>query len=170
MNTARFAELAGLLGADLAAPELAAAKTAYDAALADFPVQAAEQSDLEILFVYVGQDEKIYVANAPDWADLTLYERLGLTIVKPATAKDTFWEELSMEEALKYPADVIFSSTRPDTLTVDQLMAHPIFGQHPAAQAGQMGLWNQDFIMSYQGMTAALEATIGPVMAASKVI
>ena len=69
-----------------------------------------------------------------------------------------------MEEALKYPADVIFNSTRPGTLTNEDLMAHPVFGQHPAAKAGQMGLWNQDFMMDYQGMTAALEATIGPVM------
>lgn len=169
-NTERFAELAGALGANLESPELAEAKAGYEAALAGFPAQAAEKSDLEVLFVFVGQDEKIYIANAPDWADLTLYESLGLNIVKPDADKDAFWEELSMEEALKYPADVIMSSTRPNTLTVEQLMAHPVFGLHPAAKAGQMGLWNQDFIMSYEGMTAALEATLGPLLAASKVI
>ncbi len=120
-------------------------------------------------FNFLGQDEKISIANAPDWADLTLDERLGLDIVKPDTEKDAFREELSREEALKYPADVIMSSTRPNTLTANQLMAHPIFGQHPAARSGQVGLWNQDFIMSYQGMTAALDATIEPVVAAAKV-
>jgi len=168
-NTERFAELAGLLGADLDSPELAAAKADYDTALAGFPDQAAGKADIDVLFTFVGADEKIYIANAPDWADLTLYESLGLRIVKPDAEADSFWEELSMEEALKYPADVILNSTRPGTLTNEQLTAHPIFGQHPAAQAGQMGLWNQDFIMSYQGMTAALDATIEPVVAASKV-
>jgi iron complex transport system substrate-binding protein len=168
-NTERFAELAGLLGADLASPELTAAKSAYETALAGFPALAAEKTDLAILFVSVGSDDKIFVANPPDWADLTLYESLGLTIVKPGVEKDAFWEELSMEEALKYPADVIFNSTRPDTLTSEELMAHPVFGQHPAVKAGQLGLWNQDFIMSYQGMAAALTATIEPVTGAEKV-
>jgi iron complex transport system substrate-binding protein len=168
-NTERFAELAAALGANLGSPEIVEAKVAFDAALAGFPAVAAEKADLTALFVFVGGDEKIYVANAPDWADLNLYASLGLNIVKPDAEADSFWEELSMEEALKYPADVIFNSTRPGTLTIDELKAHPVFGQHPAAQAGQMGPWNQDFIMSYQGMTIALDTTIAPVRDARKV-
>ncbi|HEU0163619.1 MAG TPA: hypothetical protein VFQ54_01170, partial [Thermomicrobiales bacterium] len=73
------------------------------------------------------------------------------------------------EQALKYPADVIFNSARPGTLTAEQLRAHPTWGLHPAVKAGQIGSWNQDFIMSYQGMAAALEATIAPIRTAEKV-
>ncbi len=117
VNTERFAELAVSLGADLTSPELAEAKVTYEAALADFPARAAEKSDLTVLFLSVGADEEIYVANAPDWADLSLYESLGLKIVSPDIEAGAYWEELSMEEAAKYPADVIFNSTRPGTLT-----------------------------------------------------
>jgi iron complex transport system substrate-binding protein len=163
VNTERFAELAASLGADLQTPELVEAKARYETALADFAVVATEKSDLANLFIYVDAGQLIYVANPPDWADLTLYQRLGLQAVKPEVEALAYWEELSLEQALKYPADVLFNSTRPGTLTGDELTAHPVLGQHPAVLAGQVGAWNQDFIMSYQGMADALEG-IGAVL------
>jgi iron complex transport system substrate-binding protein len=170
VNTERFAELAVALGADLETPELVEAKARYDQALADFPAAAAGQSSLRVLFIYAAEGESIYVANPIDWADLTLYQSLGLNIVQPEVEPGTFWEELSTELANKYPADIIFHSTRPGTMTPDELAAHPTLGQHPAVKAGQIGAWNQDFIMSYQGMTDALETTIATVSASTPVI
>ncbi len=168
-NTTRFAELAGLLGADLDSPELRGAKARYDGVLGGFPEIAESKSDLSILFISVGTGDAIYVANPPDWADLTLYSELGLNLVRPETAVGTYWESLSMEEAIKYPADILFNSTRPGTLTPDELKAHPTFSRHPAVQAGQIGAWNQDFIMSYQGMAIALETTIAAIQTSAKV-
>lgn len=162
VNTERFAELAAALGADLATPELSAAKETYEAALAEFPTIAEQKQDLSVLFLYA-EGETIYVANAPDWADLAMYQSLGLNIVEPEAEPGSYWEQLSIEQALKYPADVVFHSTRPGTLTLEEMTAHPILGLHPAIKARQVGPWNQDFIMSYQGMTAALAATLATI-------
>ena len=168
VNTERFAELAAALGADLDTPELAEAKTTYEAALTEFPTIAEQKQDLTILFLYI-ENETIYVANAPDWADLAMYQSLGLNIVEPDAEAGSYWEQLTTEQALKYPADVVFHSTRPGTLSLEDMTSHPVLGLHPAIKAGQVGPWNQDFIMSYQGMTAALTATLAPVRDANKV-
>lgn len=163
-NTERFAELAALLGADLQSPELVAARAAYETALADFAAVVAEKADLTTLFVYAGEESE-YVANPPMWADLAMYQALGLDIIAPEAAPGEYWQELSPEQAMTYPSDVLFQSTRAEVLSFEQLAAHPTYGQLPAVAAGQVGDWNQDFIMSYQGLTAALTnltATLGP--------
>lgn len=170
-NTDRFAELAESLGADLATPELGEAKTAYGEALAAFPDQAASKSDLTALFLYAGSGtEPIYFANPEGWADLSLYQKLGLNIVIPEGDDVTaWWQEASHEEAGKYQSDVLFHSTRPGTLTAEEIKAHPTLGQHPAVKAGQVYPWNQDFIMSWQGMKTALDSIINPLLEAEKV-
>lgn len=38
------------------------------------------------------------------------------------------------------------------------MAAHAAYGSLPAVNAGQISPWNQDFIQSYQGLTAALES------------
>ena len=169
INTARFAELAKALGADLATPELIEAKARYEAVFSALPGIAATKSDLSILFMYAADEEKIYIANPSDWADLTLYQSLGLGLVQPDAAPGSYWEELSFEQAIKYPADILFNSTRPGTFNAEDLKAHSILGQHPAVKAGQVGGWNQDFIMSYQGMATALENIIGVITGANKI-
>jgi iron complex transport system substrate-binding protein len=172
-NTGRMAELAAALGADLETPELVAASEEYDAALAQLPEVAAEQADLTVMFAYISRDgEQWYIVDPAGWADVSLYESLGVNVIIPETS-DGYWQTLSFEEALKYPADVIFNSSRGGgtlTLNLEELQAHPTFGQHPAVAAGQVGDWNQDFIMSYQGMTDALNAIITTLAPAEKVI
>lgn len=169
VNTNRFAELAASLGADLETPELVEAKAAYDDALASFPEQVAAKSDLSVLFLYAGStEEPLYIANPAGWADLSLYQKLGVNIVVPEGEMSEWWQELSWEEALKYPADVVFHSWRPGTMSIEEMQAHPTLGQHPAIKAGQVGEWNQDFIMSWQGMTAALDSISAPILAAEK--
>ncbi|MEQ1842699.1 MAG: ABC transporter substrate-binding protein, partial [Verrucomicrobiales bacterium] len=162
-------ELASALGADLTTPDLVGAKARYEAVLSAFPGIAATKSDLSVLFIYAGNEEMIYVANPSDWADLTLYDSQGLAIVEPEAEPGSYWETLSFEQAIKYPADILFNSTRPGTFNADELKAHPILGQHPAVKAGQIGAWNQDFIMSYQGMATALEGIIAVSSDAVKV-
>lgn len=167
-NTERFAELAAALGADLDTPELAEAKDAYDAAKADLEAVAAEKADLSVLFLYIDA-ETLYIAYPPDWADLTFYQAMGVNAVEPEAEPGTFWEELSQEQALKYPADIIMTSTRTGALTPDELASHPTFSAHPAVQAGQTFGWNQDFIQSYQGMTEAMTHLTGILRDAEKV-
>jgi iron complex transport system substrate-binding protein len=156
VNTERFAELAAALGADLETPELAEAKERYDAALTDLQAATAEKAGIQVLFLYV-DSETIYVANPGDWADLTFYQNAGLNIITPDAEPGSYWEQLSFEQALKYPADLIMSSSRPGTLALDKFASHPTLGAHPAVIAGQVVTWNQDFIQSYQGMAEAME-------------
>lgn len=164
--TERFAELAGLLGADLQSEELTAAKADYDAAIENFSAVAAEKSDLTALFLATGE-ETHWVAWAPAWSDLSLYTELGMNIQEPET-HDGWWEQISHEQALKYPTDLLFISTR-GALTIDELKASPTFGAHPAVKANQVFDWNQDTIHSYQGVTEALNGIADALESSSKV-
>lgn len=168
-NMQGVVDLAAALGADLETPELIQARTDFDAAVTAFSDAVAAKADLTSLFGTVGEDDMWHVAYAPDWADLAWYQSLGLTIVEPGVDPGAFWEQLSREEALKYTSDVFFQSTRMGRLTADQLQADPVFGVHPAIAAGQIGSWNQDFILSYQGLKAALDGMTSTLATAEKV-
>jgi iron complex transport system substrate-binding protein len=168
-NMLRFAELAGLLGADLDTPELVEAKAAYEERAAEFAQVATEKADLTSLFIYA-DGEYEYVAYPPLWADLAMYQAMGLNIIVPEDAPPgDYWEELSPEQASKYISDIIFQSTREGIFTIEELTAHPTYGQLPAVEAGQVYPWNQDFIQSYQGLTAAFDTLIEPLKGAQKV-
>jgi iron complex transport system substrate-binding protein len=167
-NMLRFAELAGRLGADLETPELVAAKDAYEKSAADFAKVAKEKADLTTLFVYA-DGEYEYVAYPPLWADLAMYQAMGLNIIVPDAPPGDFWEELSPEQASKYISDVIFHSTRAGVYGLKEMAAHPTYGQLPAVKAGQVYPWNQDFIQSNQGLAAAFETLLGPLREAKKV-
>lgn len=168
VNVTRFVELAASLGADLSSPELVAARDAYDQAVAAFSTLAAEKSELTNLFVYA-DNENEYIANWPKWADLAWYEALGLNIVKPDVADTEYWLQQSPELAGSYPSDLLFQSTRMEVLSLDELKAHPTYGRLPAVEAGQAQAWNQDFILSYQGLTAALDTLIAALTSAEKI-
>lgn len=164
-NMLRFAELAEALGADLDTPELEEAKEIFEATKAEFEQLAQEKGDLTSLFVYADGTAE-YVAYPPPWADLNMYQALGLNIIVPDNVPvNDYWEELSPEQASKYISDILFQSTRLGIFTPEELAAHATYGSLPAVKAGQVGPWNQDFIQSYQGLTAALEtiiAALGP--------
>ena len=155
-SMAAFEELAGLLGADLESDDLVAARGAYADAVETFRSVAAEQSELTALFAYIGDGAAWYAATTERWADLAFYQSLGLNLVIPDNAVGGYWEELSFEQALKYPSDLLFNSTRGGMWGAAELQAHATFSAHPAVAAGQIGGWNQDFIQSYQGMAANL--------------
>ena len=136
-NMARFAELAGLLGADLATPELVAARAAFAERVEAFSALAREKADLTVLFGTAGE-EGIYYANPEDWADLAWFEALGLNIIKPDVAKGSYWEKLSAEQAGKYTSDLFFASAGAGTYTLEDMQAHPLYKTLPAVAAGQV--------------------------------
>jgi iron complex transport system substrate-binding protein len=169
-NLLRFVALAEQLGADLNGPELVQAKAAFDASVTAFMEAATARADVSALFAAVDASaDEWYVAYPPDWADLSWYRSLGMTIVDPDVQPGAFWETLSLEQAARYPSDVFFNTTRAGRSTPEQLRANPLFAAHPAIAAGQIGSWNQDFILSYQGLTAALDSTAATLLAAEKV-
>lgn len=168
-NMLRFAELAESLGADLDTPELAEAKAAYETARAEFERMAQEKAGLTSLFVYADGTAE-YVAYPPIWADLAMYQALGLNVIVPENVPENeYWEELSPEQAATYISDILFQSTRLGIFTPEELTAHATYGSLPAVKAGQIASWNQDFIQSYQGLTAALDAIVAALEGAQDV-
>ncbi len=165
----RTAELAQALGADLSTPELLAQRARYEAAIQAFTQAAAEKRDLTSLFSSIKKDNSIVIANPPDWRDLAWYRDLGLNIIDPDAEALEYWEELSLENALKYPSDILWQSTRPTAMTPEELEADPVHSNNPAVAAGQIGGWNQDSISSHQGMADALEGMIVVLASAEKV-
>ena len=166
--TERFAELAVALGADLDTPELDEQRVRFEAAQQTVRDAAAAKPDVRFLFIGI-QDSNLYIANPPDWGDLTFYRDLGVNIIDPEAERWTWWETVSYEQANKYPADVLMVSTRPQAVQHDELESIPTFANHPAVLAGQTFGWNQDFILSHQGMAEALEHLAAAIEASSVV-
>ena len=61
------------------------------------------------------------------------------------------------------------SATRLGIFTPDELAAHATYGSLTAVNAGQISPWNQDFIQSYQGLTAAQETIVAALESAEDV-
>ncbi|MCA9880566.1 MAG: ABC transporter substrate-binding protein [Thermomicrobiales bacterium] len=140
-----------------------------ESALAAFTEVANEQADLTSLFLYA-DPTAAYIAYPPIWADLAMYQALGMNIVVPDGAPEgEYWETLSTEQANKYVSDLLFQSSRTGTLSLEELAAHPTYGTLPAVKTGQVFSWDQDFIQSYQGLTTALEFFTEALRNATKV-
>ncbi len=155
VNTARFAEMAAALGADLDSDEQVAAKADMETAIARLQGVASVKTDLTSLFTSAGPEGAV-IANPTDWADLNMYMELGGNVLEPGVDAGMYWLEISNEVAADYATDIVFISTRPSAASPEELAEIPGWAQHPAVEAGQVFLWNQDFIQSYQGMTIAI--------------
>lgn len=166
-NIARHAELATALGADPEAPEVTEARARYDAAVSDLEAVAAEKADISVLFINV-QPDTAYVANPEPWAGLGYYLEAGVNIVNPDIDDAESWLEISPEQALEYASDVMMAATIAGTLSLEEIAAHPTFGQHPAVKAGQLAGWNQSLVQSYQGGAEAFEHLAETLRSAEK--
>lgn len=166
----RLVQLGASLGADLEAPEVVDAKAAYDAKIAEFQQVAAGKSDLEALFVSF-DPSMIYLGGPKNVSELIWLSSLGMNFANAdSEMASEYWEELSTEQVILYPADVIYSDVYSMLQTMDDLNAVPIFAALPAVEAGQVGLWNRDFPVSYAGATAFLEKILETFRSAEKVI
>ncbi len=166
----RVVALAESLGADLDAPEIVAMKDAYDAKIEEFRTLAAEKSDLLTLFINADAAD-LYVGGPEGVADLRFLQGLGLQFANAdSAAAGDFWESLSAEQALLYPADVLYMDVYSMLKTAEELMAEPAYSAMPAAQAGQVGTWIRDYPASYEGVTGFLELILEPLRSAVRVI
>jgi iron complex transport system substrate-binding protein len=98
-----------------------------------------------------------------------MFRNHGMDIVVPDVNEAEYLQLLSWEEALLYPADIIFNTTRGDAYTADDLKAHETMSQHPAVKVGQIGVWNQDFIMSDSGLAETLNTILEKLKTAEMV-
>ncbi len=163
----RFAELAAALGVDLDSEPVVTARAEAETAAANLVAGIEANPGIRCLFIYPAEDT-IYVANPKVVSDLIYFRELGLETPELDVSDTEYWEFLSWEESAKYPADLIFTTTRAP-MTVDDLKAHPVFGQLPAVQAGQLVAWNDTHVISYQGLATLLTETLDAVSAASVV-
>ncbi|MFT4036905.1 MAG: ABC transporter substrate-binding protein [Thermomicrobiales bacterium] len=151
--------LAGLLGADLESPQVVADKAAFEAASAELKAAIAEKPGLKALTMSGSADRSMWVSSARQSADLIYFSELGLDLVEPETTTDfNYWEELSWEQAGKYPVDLFLIDSRQQSATGEQLAASvPTFASLPAAKAGQFGGWDIEYVPSYKGFTPVLQ-------------
>ncbi len=166
----RIEAFAEAMGADLESPEIVAQREAYEAKKAELREVAAEKNDLTVLFASYGSEDRIYVAGPDYVADLGQVRDLGVKLANDGSpTSNTYWEELSLEQALYYPSDVIYIDHYGVWTTLEELQAEPTISQHPAVKAGQTGPWPRDLPLSYQGLTTFLESVLEPLRDAEKV-
>ncbi len=159
-----YGRIAESLGVDLAAPDVAARKQAFDDAKAAFEAAIAAKPGLTVMAVWAGADA-LYVASPAGSAELSDFVRWGLDVVTPEVADDRgYWETLSWEQADKYQVDLIIVDDRSPT-TMDTARSQPTWTLLKAAEAGQVADWPAFWIRSYEAyarelgdLTAAIEA------------
>jgi iron complex transport system substrate-binding protein len=165
----RLVGLAESLGADLSAPAVTEAKAAYEAKVAEFQSVLAEKSELMTLFANF-DPEVYYVAGPAGVSELVYLDSLGLRFANADSAEaGEFWQELSAEQALDYPSDVLFTDVYSVLQTAEDLQGTPVYAAIPAVAAGQVGLWNRDFPINYAGITDFLETLLVTLRDAQKV-
>lgn len=166
----RIEEFARALGADLESAELTAQRAAYAERIAEVQQIAQEKPDVSVLFASYGSEQTIYVAGPDFVGDVGQLRTLGVKIANDGSPTSrTYWEELSLEQALYYPSDVVYIDQYGEWKTLEELRQHPTISQHPAIKAGQAGPWARDLPLSYVGLTEFLDATLAQLRDAEKV-
>jgi iron complex transport system substrate-binding protein len=164
----RLVDLAASLGADLEAPDVVEAKSAYDAKVEEFKHVAGEKQDLTTLFMDF-DPTALYGAGPDGISELKFLRSLGLQFANAdAPAASEFWETLSPEQALLYTSDVIYNDVYSTLKTAEELQVDAVYSKMPAVAAGQVGLWERDFPVSYEGITSFLETILTSLRKAEK--
>lgn len=160
----RYEDLAAALGADLDAPDLAAAREEYAAAVEDLSAAIVANPDLTVLPVSATTDAP-YIGGASYSPDLIFFRSLGLNVIQHANP-DEMWEELSWEQINTYPADLIIRDRRPGAITEAEYAEIATWASLPAVQAGQVANWYPETVYSYQGFTGYLREMTAAIQAA----
>ena len=145
-----YETLAKNLGADVAATPITQARDQFTAAGDDLKAAIAEKQGLRVEFAYADTDG-FYVASPQFYPNLAWYTQLGMNTVRKGDPKTDFLEQLSWEQAGKYPADLICMDIRTFSLQPAQLVKEqPTFAALPAVKAGQLGGYNGEPRFSYR--------------------
>ncbi|HEV7345588.1 MAG TPA: ABC transporter substrate-binding protein [Devosia sp.] len=162
-----FEALAASLGTDLARPEIAADKAAFEQSLAAFKAAIAAKPDLTALAVWAGTDA-LYVAAPAGSAELMDFKSWGLDIIEPEQADDRgYWETLSWENADKYQPDLILVDNR-QASTMDTALAQPIWTLMQAAEVGAVADWPAFWLRNYRAYAAELDKLTQAIEAADE--
>lgn len=76
---------------------------------------------------------------------------------------------LCVEQALKYPADIVYVDDYGTLKTTEVLRAQPSYGAMPSGAATQTGEWLRDSPLPYAVLTNFLKQVPVPIQSAEKV-
>jgi iron complex transport system substrate-binding protein len=164
----RHEQLAAALGADIKAAAVTAAKARFDKATESVRAAAKANSGIKVLAAS-GSPDLFYVSDPRVYADLAYFRSLGVDIIVPNKVTGGFFENLSWENADKYPADIILLDSRTSALQPKDLAAKPSWSKLPAVKAGQVVPWLSEPRFSYAGCAPVLEGFAKAVRDAKKV-
>lgn len=161
-----YEALAQSLGADLTQPQIAADKSAFEAALAEFKAATSAKPNLTALAVWAGNDA-LYVAATEGAAELMDFKAWGLNLIDPEVADDRgYWETLSWENADKYQPDLILVDNR-SASTIETAEAQPTWTLIKAAAEGHVSDWPAFWLRNYAHYAAALTDLTAAINAAN---
>ncbi|KWT62898.1 ABC transporter substrate-binding protein [Streptomyces albus subsp. albus] len=164
----RYAELAQSLGADLKAKKVTDAKARFEKAAAELR-KAAKSNPVRVL-ACSGSADLFYASNPGINSDIMYYKSLGVDIIVPDNLdKGGYFENLSWENADKYPADVLMLDNRTSALQPKDLAAKPAWNKLPAVKAGQVTGWSSEPRFSYAGAAPLMEELTKAIQNAKKV-
>lgn len=164
----RYADLAASLGADLQAAKVAADKARFDKANETLRQAATANRGLRVLAASASPD-LLYASEPSVYADLSHFKALGVEVIVPNKVTGGFFENLSWENADKYPADLILLDSRTTALQPKDLTTKPGWAQLPAVKANQITPWLSEPRFSYAGCAPLVEALAAAVQKARKV-
>lgn len=165
----RYADLAGSLGADLAAAKVTEAKTRFENAAKKLQ-EVAKTGGLKVL-ACSGAADLFYASNPEVNTDLIYYKSLGVDLIKPDKVDELgYFESLSWENADKYAADVLLLDSRTSALQPKDLASKPTWANLPAVKAGQIIAWESEPRFSYAGSAPLLENLAAALQSAKKVV
>ncbi|GAB3213359.1 siderophore-binding protein DesE [Marinactinospora endophytica] len=141
-------DLAVALGADPHGEAVAGALHDFDASLAELSAATEDRPALKVVAVSASP-ENLYVANAAAGGDLELFAEHGVRLPETDAPDTDQFEELSWEEADKYPADLLLQDSRPTSTPLADLADQPTWRTLPAVEAGQVGAWAAETPYSY---------------------
>ncbi|WP_037606340.1 ABC transporter substrate-binding protein [Streptacidiphilus rugosus] len=164
----RHEELAALLGADLKADSVVAAKRRFQQAVETVRRAARARGGLKVLAASASAD-LLYVSDPSVYPDLSYYRSLGVGLITPDRVQGGFFESLSWENADKYRADLILLDSRSSALQPKDLTGRPTWQRLPAVKAGQVVPWLSEARFSYAGCAPLVEQLAAAIDRAGKV-
>ncbi|GAA0321018.1 ABC transporter substrate-binding protein [Actinoallomurus spadix] len=165
----RYEELAASLGADLKARQVTDARARFGRAAETLRAAARAKGGLKVLAASCSPD-LFYVSDPNASADLRYFRSLGVDLIVPdKVSAQGFFEELSWENADKYPADLILLDARTSALQPEDLAAKPTWAKLPAVKAGQVTAWQSEPRFSHAGCAPLIESLAAAVQKAAKV-
>jgi iron complex transport system substrate-binding protein len=156
-----FEKLAAALGADVEAEPVVAARKRYKDSIERLRAAVEAKPGLRVMPVYA-DPELLYIGKWNDYSDLKVFESEGVEFV-PAKSSKPYWEELSWENADKYPADLILWDARATSPRPEKLAEIPGWQRLPAVEAGQLSPWRMEEGVSYKLFASHVEELAGAI-------